>query len=279
MPRGFSLHIGINEVDQSHYGFDVPPLQACINDAEKMFEVADHYGYDSKQILRNHEATRDRVKHEVREVSLQMQDGDIFFLTFSGHGSQIPDAGNDPDDEDDGLDETWCLFDGQLLDDELRHLLAAFPGGSRVVVLSDSCHSGTAIHEWIHEFWGWVEGFMSGKNMRFRFLDEHRRKGVVRRNEGFYHQIKEEIRTTPQQPVVASVCSIAACQDNQRAVETPTQGAFTDALLIALGEQQNGNYRQLHREIFRHIRAIQSPHLFAYGPGVEEMLKSPAFVI
>jgi hypothetical protein len=43
------------------------------------------------------------------------------------------------------VDETWCLFDGHLIDDYLRGALAKIASGVRVVVISDSCHSGTVI--------------------------------------------------------------------------------------------------------------------------------------
>ena len=35
---------------------------------------------------------------------------------YSGHGGQVPDVTGD---EADKKDETWCLYDGQLIDDEL----------------------------------------------------------------------------------------------------------------------------------------------------------------
>ena len=40
----------------------------------------------------------------------------FFLLTYSGHGGQINDVNND---EPDGLDETWALYDRELVDDEL----------------------------------------------------------------------------------------------------------------------------------------------------------------
>ena len=43
----------------------------------------------------------------------------------------------------DTRDETWVLYDRQLIDDELWALWAEFPARSRIFVLSDSCHSGT----------------------------------------------------------------------------------------------------------------------------------------
>ena len=47
----------------------------------------------------------------------------------------------------DQRDETWVLFDRQLLDDELYRCWRRFEPGVRVLVLSDSCHSGSAIRE------------------------------------------------------------------------------------------------------------------------------------
>ena len=49
----------------------------------------------------------------------------------------------DGDEEDDQLDETWCLFDTQLRDDDINTALASFAEGVRILMLSDSCHSGT----------------------------------------------------------------------------------------------------------------------------------------
>ena len=50
----------------------------------------------------------------------------------------------DPDNEEsDRRDETWVLYDRQLLDDELFALWSKFKPGVRIFVLSDSCHSGS----------------------------------------------------------------------------------------------------------------------------------------
>ena len=51
----------------------------------------------------------------------QAQEGRFLFpLTFSGHGGQVDDVSRDEDDlgdQADKQDETWCLFDAQLIDD------------------------------------------------------------------------------------------------------------------------------------------------------------------
>ncbi len=66
--------------------------------------------------------------------------GDIYFLTYSGHGGQVPDTNGEG--ESDSSDETWLAYDRQIVDDELYELWAKFKPGVRIVVLSDSCHSG-----------------------------------------------------------------------------------------------------------------------------------------
>jgi metacaspase-1 len=63
-------------------------------------------------------------------------------LTYSGHGGQVPDTNND---EVDRVDETWCLYDRQFLDDELYYFLSKFKEGVRILVFIDCCHSGTVI--------------------------------------------------------------------------------------------------------------------------------------
>ena len=71
--------------------------------------------------------------------------GDFFLCTYSGHGGQVRDKNHE--EESDRSDETWVLYDRQLVDDELYALWATFKPGVRVVILSDSCHSGSVTKE------------------------------------------------------------------------------------------------------------------------------------
>ncbi|QDT16755.1 caspase family protein [Alienimonas californiensis] len=71
----------------------------------------------------------------------------VFF--FSGHGTQVTDRSGD---ERDRKDELYCLHESDpsdartyLYDDELWRLTAQFPTHSRLTVIVDSCHSGTAL--------------------------------------------------------------------------------------------------------------------------------------
>jgi Caspase domain len=66
------------------------------------------------------------------------------WIHFSGHGTSVEDKSGD---ELDGCDECLCPSDyeraGVLRDDEVAALLARFNPRTRVVFVSDCCHSGT----------------------------------------------------------------------------------------------------------------------------------------
>jgi hypothetical protein len=80
----------------------------------------------------------------IQKLVREARSGDLVVITYSGHGSWIPDL---DDDEPDARDEVLCPYDiGQnrpLTDDELYDLFAERDRGVRIVFISDSCHSGT----------------------------------------------------------------------------------------------------------------------------------------
>src|SRR5215212_8288675 len=137
--RALSIHIGLNAVSPAHYEGWSGELTACEFDAKDMAAVAKAAGM-KPTILLTKNATRKKVLTAIRAAAKQLKSGDLLFLTYSGHGGQVPDLTGE---EDDKLDETWCFFDAQLIDDELFLELSRFAKGVRILVLSDSCHSGT----------------------------------------------------------------------------------------------------------------------------------------
>jgi hypothetical protein len=145
--RGLSVHIGVINVDTDHYqGWD-GRLYACEDDAQLMQELARESGFETELFL-TRDATRENVIRAIERASRELDKGDLFLLTYSGHGGQIPRPpdGRPADLYDveatDSLDETWCLYDAQLLDDELNHLYRQFRTGVRILLIQDSCHSG-----------------------------------------------------------------------------------------------------------------------------------------
>jgi Caspase domain/Putative peptidoglycan binding domain len=140
-PAGVSLHVGVNTLDSAHYGDEVAALVSCVNDAKAMLKLAERLGYTGS-VVADEDATVANVTASIRAATQILFAGDAFLFSFSGHGGQIPNTSED--DEPDGMDETLCLYDRMLVDDELHLLLGEFRAGVRVFLVLDSCHSATA---------------------------------------------------------------------------------------------------------------------------------------
>ena len=65
----------------------------------------------------------------IRDIAARMQPDDTFVMFYSGHGGQVPRRGGPTASDPDGLDETLALYDGSLLDDELRALFDEIDAG------------------------------------------------------------------------------------------------------------------------------------------------------
>src|SRR5262245_49661514 len=114
MPTGIALTIGLNAVDPNHYQGWAGDLVACEADAHDMAAIANAKGFKTMTLLTK-QATRTAVANGMAMAAQTLKAGDIFMLSYSGHGGQLPDLNRD---EDDQQDETWCLYDGELIDDE-----------------------------------------------------------------------------------------------------------------------------------------------------------------
>ena len=135
-----SLHIGINSVDPAHYGGWDGKLNGCENDARNMTAIAERDGFSSTLLL-TVQATTANVLSAISAAARQLASGDVFLLSYAGHGGQVPNVSGD--DEVDQQDETWVLRERMLIDDELEQAFSDFAPGVDIVLLSDSCHSGT----------------------------------------------------------------------------------------------------------------------------------------
>jgi len=116
---------------------------ACENDARDMETIARSQGFVTQSLL-TRSATSTSLLGIIEKAAKELVEGDIFLLTYSGHGGQINDVDNQ---EPDGLDETWVLYDRELVDDELYAIWSLFRPGVRICVLSDSCQSGITTKE------------------------------------------------------------------------------------------------------------------------------------
>lgn len=264
-PRGISLHVGLNLVDPVHYAGWDGELAACEFDATDMREIADGLGYESTLLL-TADATRKALVDHVTKAANTLEEGDIFFITYSGHGGQAPDFNGD---EEDGVDETWCLHDGQLLDDELYSLWSLFKTGVRVMVLSDSCHSGSVIRDVVPTVLATLEPMA-----RVRAMPSGVAARTFRQNRDFYEKLgssmtsleRQSAQRAKQQPLSCCVKLISGCQDNQVSLDGLANGAFTAALIATWDHGRfKGDYTAFHKAILKRLPPTQSPNHWTIG--------------
>jgi metacaspase-1 len=264
LAKGVSIHIGLNTVDPAHYNGWDGRLQACEFDAQDMQGIAEAKGFEST-ILLTQEATAERVTAAIRDAAGQLEAGDILFLTYSGHGGQVPDTNSD---EEDANDETWVLYDRQLVDDELFALWAEFEPGTRMFVLSDSCHSGSVTRDLFDALVPLIaeKGMVDTPKPRTKELPRDVQDATYRANEEVYKAIQSSHQSGETVEVGASVILISGCQDNQLSLDGDRNGLFTQTLL---GVWQDGKWEGGHRQFWKAIGGkmppSQSPNYFRTG--------------
>ena len=245
-----SIHVGLNAVNPDDYDGWSGDLVACEFDAKDMAAIAKRAGMTSKLLL-TAKATRGAVLAAIRDAAAALRAGDLLFLTYSGHGGQVPDATGE---EDDAFDETWCLYDGELIDDELYLELSRCAAGVRILVLSDSCHSGTMVRARpVRAATPAARSKMMPPEIATRTYEAHK---------AFY----DTLQRGESKKFKASAILISGCQDRQTSKDGRRNGAFTERLLQVWDQGRfTGTYSQLHAAIKARMPATQVPNLFTLG--------------
>jgi hypothetical protein len=118
-------------------------LSGCVNDAEDWSALLRGEGYSGTTLIGT-SATRAAILAALTDTVSRARWGDRIVVTYSGHGTWVPDYDGD---EVDGRDEAWCPDDmqtaGLITDDDLASIFGQARTGVGVLVLPDSCFSGT----------------------------------------------------------------------------------------------------------------------------------------
>ena len=286
--KAMSLHIGLNAVDPKHYAGWSGPLAACEFDANDMAAIAAAKKMTVKVLLTK-SATRKEVLAAMRAAATRLGADDLYFLTYSGHGGQITDTTGD---EPDKKDETWCLYDSQLIDDELYFELGKFAPRVRILVLSDSCHSGTVTRQRVPE---------PPPGMRSKLMPVEVAQRVYEKHQAFYDKLQAELAQaagksslTDPDAVLSTLAVqsgrigaivktfkpaailISGCQDNQTSMDGDHNGAFTGRLRQVWNNGAFANdYARFHSTIRAGMPPSQSPNLFLLGDAAAFVAQKP----
>ena len=266
MAKGLALTIGLNAVDSKHYGGWSGKLNACEADARDLAEIARSRKFKVQTML-TRRATRGAVLGAIARAARTLKAGDIFLLTYSGHGGQVPDRNHE---EPDAQDETWCLYDGELIDDEIYQALSRLRRGVRVLVCSDSCHSGSVTKAMFYAARGAAPAAATGgagtEPVRYRNMPREVALRTYRAHRAMYDKLQDSIKGNPQAAMQAAVILFSGCQDNQLSQDGDFNGLFTANLLRVWKEGHfTGSHRTFHAAIVRNMPPDQTPNFFTVG--------------
>lgn len=161
------------------------------NDIKLWKTLVEKRGWSTTSIS-NMDCTIDSLTSLLKDVFMSCKSGDRVIVIYSGHGASIKDKDSD---EEDGYDESWCLWDNFFTDDMLYDCLKYLPADSMITIISDSCNSGTM-----------TKSFAS------------RSKGVI----GKHKKIRKRIGA-PHVKIMAREVLLSACKSNESAYEAKFQ--------------------------------------------------------
>lgn len=242
MAKGFALLVGLD--NRRGERAECPGAEL---DVDKIHNILKPLGYTIR-VLKTAEATRDKVMSALRGAVSGLSSDDIFVFYYSGHGGQRPDLN---DDEEDGKDETLLAYDREIVDDELNEIWLSAAEGSRMVMISDSCNSGT------------IYKFMSGPISQAPFVPILDKETAAE--------------------MKAQLIHLGGCRDSAASVGGVGGGLFTRALCDtwAKGTFQ-GSYPKLldeARYIVERQRPDQVPQYNECGPVTDRFRNSRPFQI
>jgi len=261
MPTGRSLHIGINDVSAAAFP-DAGHLSGPENDAIAMRNLATQRGFLAELIPPN-EAVYDNVKVKLLAAAEAAKPGDIFLFTFAGHGTGKFDLHST---EPDHRDEALLLHDKLLWDNDLRlNIWPAFSRDVRVLMIADSCHSGTVAELFLNH---------GTRTFRAREISEETREKHLQKYQEFYRRLSTPVHDS----ISANVLLLAACGDTENTPDDFPNGVFTATLLRVLDEEQPKNYADLINKIRQHV-GPQKPRLFPVPPVNQGFIDQLPFTI
>jgi hypothetical protein len=252
--RHIGLSVTLSRVDPLHYagGWD-GALSGPANDA-RLFEsvlgsAAEPGAAYTLWQYPTEKATRDVVINAIDFAATRMAAGSTLVFYVAAHGGQVP---NLVDGAGDPLDAI-CLYDGMLLDVEINELWTRFDADVRIVMLADTCSSGTigffekpTLRKLERRVRRTVASALNGPISRAIPADVVAQTFDANRQQYEQWQVDAANRWENAGEVRADILQIGACADGAEAIERGGVGVFTSALHHAYGDSFMGSYRQLY---------------------------------
>lgn len=274
----YGVFIGINEYPEPRQ-----KLGGCVNDAKKwknLFKSDFGVSENNSDILLDAQATRANIINTIKKYQNKAAAGDVFILTYSGHGTLFPDSKSEDIDETESVeapssgfpldryDSAICPVDwkettsnkpwrNRILDDELYELFSVFLAkGVVVYFVSDSCHSGS------------IARSLGGRKLNFETPDGLSfKRRFASPFEAFdiksFNSIPKPAfqRTITQRSVPSNLLLVlAGSQDNQFSLDVNTsegrQGLFTATFIEQYRELKESGIKPSLAQVMERTRPL-----------------------
>ncbi len=246
-----ALVIGIDtykETERSPF----PELDGCKNDALSMkILINAKYNFLNSNIkeLYNEQATRENIVGSLNELLDNSQKGDIAFIFYAGHGSEVRNSLNRTEDH---LDQSivpvdyWKAGVRDIRNKELAAIFDKFiDKGVILTCIFDCCHSGT------------IDRGIQNSPPKFRYMP-----GSDWDAKDASNPVPPERRTNSNYLILAAVQK-DELESEQNDENNIAHGAFTLALLKAIKQQDvNGSVNNLFTALHAILRSdgvVQEP--------------------
>lgn len=246
-----ALVITLEGVEPAFYTGWPGLLPAAEQDRAAILEMLKTANFAMPEELRNDAATRATVAARLKELAEAAVPGDLVVVYFSGHGATLPDLNND---ELGALrDGAWCLFDGMFVDDEITTALTKFKEGVRVVLISDSCFTGTIVAKNLLEAQGDGRApVIDTRPSKLAPVDIGER--VYEAQTSYYDPI---LNLPPIDPdsAPASVLILSACDKDELSRIGDDGSVFTQTLVRVWDKGKfNGTFKELFDEVSDQVK-------------------------
>ncbi len=261
-----ALHIGVNTVDPSYYGQEISPLFGCVNDMNNMADLVKYkHGPEIEQIKLYAEhnnipspselPTTTNIIKILTDWSDELFDGDLLIITYAGHGASLKDENGD---EVDGMDESWVCYDKFLRDDDLDKLFQQFNSGVSILLISDSCHSGS-----VNRNISFNKQLSKEIPAGTRYVPASVAQKIYNKDTTSQRIIstKSNSRSIKRSQMSANLLLLAACQDDEFAQEKNSEGIFTKFLKEEFYRNPNQTYAKVLENIKGKMPSSQEPRL------------------
>lgn len=238
--RKIGLCVGVKNVDPSAYGGCPQPCPGCDLDATDFASILDAAGVVTT-LLVDSRATRRGVVQAMRTAANALKEGDLFVMSVAGHGARETLDGNGGT----SVHESWCLWDGKLLDDEIVSVVREFAPGVRIVMVNDQCHSGGIFSECARDAFagGVLRGLTDGGG------------------------------------IAPMLIQFAACRAEESSVGYPIGGTWMTALMKVLAVDRHISWREWFDRAREHpsLTERQRPQWFEVGPVSDDFRRGEVF--